>query len=180
MLLYKDTWGALQLLLTLSLMGEVIYLLRPLRSVAPTSNPIEPPTHHSLFGAGSQGPPSHNMSVGSTPFSLFSAFGNNAFLSASFPTGGNPSYRQPIPMQGIIPAYRGQTQELLSHQDLGILGRDQFPRQECRSGEILFTTNGTPDKVLCLCPWDQHGATLPKVLECNARPTIYVLILRGG
>jgi hypothetical protein len=22
------------------------------------------PTHHSLFGAGSQGPPSHNMSVG--------------------------------------------------------------------------------------------------------------------
>jgi hypothetical protein len=63
-----------------------------------------PPTHHSLFGAGSQGPPSHNMLVGSTPFSLFSAFGNNAFSPATFLTGGNPSFGQPIPMQGTIPA----------------------------------------------------------------------------
>jgi hypothetical protein len=63
-----------------------------------------PPAHHSLFGAGSQGPPSHNMPVGSTPFSLFGAFGNNAFSSATFPTWGNPSFRQPIPMQGTIPA----------------------------------------------------------------------------
>jgi hypothetical protein len=27
------------------------------------------PTHNSLFGVGSQGPPSHSMPVGSTPFS---------------------------------------------------------------------------------------------------------------
>jgi hypothetical protein len=27
------------------------------------------PTHNSLFGVGSQGPPSHSMSIGSTPFS---------------------------------------------------------------------------------------------------------------
>jgi hypothetical protein len=52
-----------------------------------------PPTHHSLFGAGSQGPPSHNMPVGSTLFSLFGAFGNN-----DFSTGGNPGYEQPITM----------------------------------------------------------------------------------
>ena len=64
---------------------------------------VEPPAHHSLFGAGSQGPPSHNMLVGSTPFSFFSVFGNNSFLSAAFPTGGNPNFGQPIPMQGIIP-----------------------------------------------------------------------------
>jgi hypothetical protein len=63
-----------------------------------------PPTHHSLFGEGTQGPPSHNISVSSTPFSLFGAFGNNAFSSASFPTRGNRGYRQPIPMQGTIPA----------------------------------------------------------------------------
>jgi hypothetical protein len=63
-----------------------------------------PPTQHSLFGAGSQGPPSHNISVGSTPLSLFGAFGNNAFSSASFLTGGNPDYGQPILMQGTIPA----------------------------------------------------------------------------
>jgi hypothetical protein len=62
-----------------------------------------PPAHHSLLGAGSQGPPSHNMPVGSTPFFLFGAFGNNAFSSTTFPTGGNPNFRQPIPMQGTIP-----------------------------------------------------------------------------
>jgi hypothetical protein len=63
-----------------------------------------PNAHHSSFGAGSQGPPSHNMPVGSTPFSLFGAFGNNAFSLASFLTGGNPGYRQPNPMQGTIPS----------------------------------------------------------------------------
>jgi hypothetical protein len=50
------------------------------------------PAHHSLFGAGSQGPPSHNMLVGSTLFSLFAAFGNNVFSSDAFPTGGNPGF----------------------------------------------------------------------------------------
>jgi len=63
-----------------------------------------PPAHNSLFGAGSQGPPSHNMTVGSTPFSLFDAFGNNAFSLAAFPTGGNHGFRQTIPMQCTIPA----------------------------------------------------------------------------
>jgi hypothetical protein len=63
---------------------------------------VRPPAHHSLFGAGIQGPPSHNMSVGSTPFSLFGAFGNNAFLSTAFPTGGNLDFEQSIPMQGTI------------------------------------------------------------------------------
>jgi hypothetical protein len=44
------------------------------------------------------------MSIGLTPFSFFGAFGNNTFSSATFPTRGNPSYGQPIPMQGTIPA----------------------------------------------------------------------------
>jgi hypothetical protein len=63
---------------------------------------VGPPAHHTLFGAGSQGPPSHNILVGLTPFSLFGAFGNNVFSSASFPIGGNPYFRQPFPMQGTI------------------------------------------------------------------------------
>jgi hypothetical protein len=50
------------------------------------------PTHNSLFGAGSQGPPSHSMSAGSKPFSLNNTFGNNNFLLASFPTRGNPIF----------------------------------------------------------------------------------------
>jgi hypothetical protein len=74
-------------------------------SLGETHQPsVGPPAHHSLFGSGSQGPPLHNMQVGLTPFSLFDVFGNNVFLSATFPTGGNPSFRQPIPMQGTIPA----------------------------------------------------------------------------
>jgi hypothetical protein len=64
---------------------------------------IGPPAHHSLHGEGSQGPPSHNMLVGLTPFFLFGSFANNAFSSATFPTGGNPSFEQPIPIQGTIP-----------------------------------------------------------------------------
>jgi hypothetical protein len=63
----------------------------------------EPPAHHSLFGAGSQGPPLHNMPVGSTPFSFFDAFVSNAFSLATFPTGGDPGFRQPIAMQCTIP-----------------------------------------------------------------------------
>jgi hypothetical protein len=61
-------------------------------------------THHSSFGEGSQGLPSHNTSVGSTPFSLFGTFGNNTFSSATFLTGGNPGYGQLNPMQGTIPS----------------------------------------------------------------------------
>jgi hypothetical protein len=62
------------------------------------------PTHNSLFGAGSQGPPSHSMPVGSTPFSWNETFGNNTFSSAAFPTGGNPIFGQSTPVQGTIPA----------------------------------------------------------------------------
>jgi hypothetical protein len=44
------------------------------------------------------------MLVGSTPFYLTETFGNNGFSSTTFPTGGNPSFGQSVPMQGTIPA----------------------------------------------------------------------------
>jgi hypothetical protein len=62
------------------------------------------PTHNSLFGVGSQGPPLHSMPVGSTLFSWNGTFGNNTFSSAAFPTGGNPIFGQSTPVQGTIPA----------------------------------------------------------------------------
>ena len=65
---------------------------------------VEQATYHSLFGVGSQGTPSHNMSVGYTLFYLAGTFGNNAFSLVAFPTGGNPSFGQSIPMQGTIAA----------------------------------------------------------------------------
>jgi hypothetical protein len=125
---------------------------------------VGPPAHHSLFGAGSQGPPSHNMSVGSTPFSLFGAFGNNAFSSAAFPTGGNPSFRQPIPMQGTIPA-QGANPGTSSTSGPWNSWQGSVPSSGMSIWGNYFTINGTPDKVLCLSPWDRHGATLPKVLR---------------
>jgi hypothetical protein len=128
-----------------------------------------PNTHHSSFGAGSQGLPSHSMLVGSTPFSLFDVFGNNAFSSAAFPTGAIPVMDNQI-LCRVLFLHRGQTQEFLLHKDLGILGRDQFPHQGCRSGETPFTTNGTPGKAQDLCPWDRHGETLPKVLRMQCMP----------
>lgn len=57
-----------------------------------------------LFGAGIQALPSYNMPVGSTLFSLFGAFGHNAFSSAIVSARGNPDYGQPHLIQGTIPA----------------------------------------------------------------------------
>jgi hypothetical protein len=67
----------------------------PQHSVGPNIN---------LFGEGSQALPPYNMLVGLKPFSLFDAFGNNTFSLASISAGGNPSYGQPHPVHGIIPA----------------------------------------------------------------------------
>ena len=50
------------------------------------------PTHNSLFGVGSQGPPSHSMPVSSTLLSWNRTFGNNTFSSVAFLTGGNPIF----------------------------------------------------------------------------------------
>jgi hypothetical protein len=65
--------------------------------------PIRPNSNYKLFGAGSLGPSSYTMSVGSMPFSLFDAFGNNLFSSATVSTGGKPSFGQQNLVQGVIP-----------------------------------------------------------------------------
>jgi hypothetical protein len=75
---------------------------------------VGPPMHHSLFGAGIQGPPSHNMSVGLTPFSLFNAFCNNDFSLVAFQTGGNP-VTDNLFLCRVLFLHMGQTQELLPH-----------------------------------------------------------------
>jgi hypothetical protein len=68
----------------------------------PHQQSVGQPTHTNLFGAGSQGPPSHSMPVGSTPFSWNGTFGNNTFLSVIFPSRGNPIFGQFTPVQGTI------------------------------------------------------------------------------
>jgi hypothetical protein len=78
---------------------------------------IGPNVNHSSFGVGSEGLLSYRISVGLTPFSLFDAFGNNAFLSVVVSTEGNPSYGQKNPMQGTIPA-QGANSRIPSSQGL--------------------------------------------------------------
>jgi hypothetical protein len=85
-----------------------------------------PNVNYSLFGVGIQGIPSYSMMVGSTPFSLFDAFGNNAFLSSVVSTGGNPGYGQQNPMQGTIPA-QGSNSGIPSSQGLWNPWEGQFP-----------------------------------------------------
>jgi hypothetical protein len=66
--------------------------------------PSGPSASSSLFSGGSQGPQSFMTLVGSMPFSLFGAFGNNTFSSSTFSSGGNPFLNQPNPMQGFVPS----------------------------------------------------------------------------
>jgi hypothetical protein len=85
-------------------MKEVISLLSSPSLGGLHQQSIGKPIQNNLFGTGSQGPPSHSMSVGSTLFSLNGMFGNNTFYSTTFPTRGNPIFGQSTPMQGTIPA----------------------------------------------------------------------------
>jgi hypothetical protein len=85
-----------------------------------------PNVNYSLFGAGSQGIPSYSMLVGSTPFSLFGAFGNNALSSAVVSAGGNLHYGQKNPMQGTIPA-QGENLGIPSSQGIWNLWQGSIP-----------------------------------------------------
>jgi hypothetical protein len=76
---------------------------------------VGPSTNYGSYGVSSQGLPSNSQLVGSTPFSLFGAFANNAFSSTAFPTRGNPDYGQLNPMQGTIPT-EGENPGILSPQ----------------------------------------------------------------
>jgi hypothetical protein len=81
---------------------------------------------------------------------------------------------------GVLFLHRRHTQELLPHQGLGILGRDPFPHQECRSGVILFTINEPRTKYYAYPLGTDMGQPFPKSFECNACPTIYVLFLKSA
>jgi hypothetical protein len=67
--------------------------------------------NYNLFGAGSQGISSNTMLVGSLSFSLFDAFGNNAFSSVFISVGGNPGFGSQNLVQGTIPAQGENTSQ---------------------------------------------------------------------
>jgi hypothetical protein len=65
--------------------------------------------NYNLFGVGNLGPCSYTTPVGSMSFSLFSAFGNNYFLSVVISVGGNPGFGQQNPVQGALPTHGEST-----------------------------------------------------------------------
>jgi hypothetical protein len=105
--------------------------------------PIGPNANYSLFGGGSLGPSSYTMSVGSMSFSLFDAFGNNAFSSAVVSAGGNPSFGQQNPVQGTIPS-QGATTGVFSTQGLWNPWQGSVPSQGMSVGGNPFHAQWNP------------------------------------
>jgi hypothetical protein len=101
-------WALLSLLM-LSLMVGVIYLLRPLRSTVLFSSQSGLMLIIACLVEDSLGPSSYT--IGGIYVVLFvrCAFGNNAFSSIAFLTGGNPSFGQQNPVQGTIPSQGAMT-----------------------------------------------------------------------
>jgi hypothetical protein len=122
------------------------------------------PTHNSLFGARSQGPPSHSMPVGSTPFSWNGMFGNNTFSTSTFPTGGNPIFGQSTLVQGTIPA---QGANLAGPWNSG---QGSVPSSGMPIWGNSFHNNWNPRQTTMHIPWDRHGVILPKVLRIQCMP----------
>jgi hypothetical protein len=67
------------------------------------------PTHNSVFGAGSQGPPSHSMPVVSTLFSLNAMFGNNTFSSMPLSRLGATPFLDNLLLCRVLFLHRGKT-----------------------------------------------------------------------
>jgi hypothetical protein len=115
------------------------------------------------------------MSIVLTPFSLFGAFGNNVFSLAVVSVGGNPGYGQPHPIQGTIPT-EGAHLGIPSSQGPWNPWQGPVPLPGMSIEATPSIPNGTPGKAQCLCSSDRQGETLPKSLEYDASPSLYILL----
>jgi hypothetical protein len=130
--------------------------------------PVGPNMNYNLFGAGSLGPSSYTTLVGSMSFSLFGAFGNNAFSSAVISAGGNPGFGQQNPVQGTIPT-QGENTRVFSSQGLWNLWQGSVPSSGMSTRETPSMVNGTPGKAQYLCPSDRQGETLSRIFGTQCR-----------
>jgi hypothetical protein len=118
--------------------------------------PIGVSANYNLFGAGSLGPSSYTMSVGSMSFSLFSAFGNNSFSSAVVSAGGNPGFGQQNPVQGTIPT-QGASTRVFSSQGLWNPWQGSVPSQGMLDGGNPFHGQWNPGQGSIPMPSDRTG-----------------------
>jgi hypothetical protein len=118
----------------------------------PPSSPLLDGTHqhsarsnvsYSSFGAGSQGLHTYSMPVGSTSFSLFESFGNNAFSSTVISAGGKPNYGQKHLVQGTIPA-QGENLGIPSSQGPWNLLKGSIPSSGMPIWGIPFHSQWNP------------------------------------
>jgi hypothetical protein len=131
-----------------------------------------PNINYSSSGAGSQGLPSYSMLVGSTPFSLFDAFGNNAFSSASISAGGNPGFGSQNPVQGTIPAQGAHTSQGPWNPWQG-----SVPSSGMSTGGNPFHSQWNPGQGSGPMPIGSVGGNpFPESLEYNASPTLHILL----
>jgi hypothetical protein len=112
--------------------------------------PVWPTMNYNLSGAGSQGPSSSTTPVGSF-HSLCSTHLVTTHSHQLPSRSGETLVLDHKILRRVLFLHRGHT--LL--KDLGIHGRDQFPRQGCRPGETPSMVNGTPGKAQDLCPSDR-------------------------
>jgi hypothetical protein len=132
--------------------------------VSAPQHSIGPNINYSSSGEGSQGLPSYIKLVGSTTFSLFSLFGNNAFSSTSILTGGNPSYGQQNPMHGAIPA-QGENLGIPSSQGHLNPWQGSFPLLEMSIEGNPFHSQWNPGQGSTpMLVRSTGGEALPKIL----------------
>jgi hypothetical protein len=62
-----------------------------------------------------------------------------------------------------------KVKEFYPLRGFGILRRDQFPQNGCRSGETPSIVNGTPGKVQYLCTSNLLGTSSSKILGTQHR-----------
>jgi hypothetical protein len=124
--------------------------------------------NYNLFGAGSLGPSSYTTSVGSMSFSLFDAFGNNAFSSAVVSAGGNPGFGQQNPVQGTIPT-QGESTRVFSSQGLWNPWQGSVPSQGMSVGGNPFHGQWNPGQGSIPMPVGSAGASPSKILGTQCR-----------
>jgi hypothetical protein len=163
MLLCKDTWGALLILLTLSLTEEVIYLLCPLHSMARINNPSG---HLHIIVYLERGVKDHlHIICRSARHRFLCSVHLVTMLSRQLLSQlGSTPILDNLFLCRVLFLHRGTPRNFFHTRALAFWAGIRSLVQECQSRVILFTINGTPDKALCLSPWDRHGAILPKVL----------------
>jgi hypothetical protein len=140
--------------------GEVIYLLPPLHSVAPTSNPSGHP-HTIVFL--DQGVKDHLLII------------NNAFSLSSFPNWGQPWLRTTYSYAGYYSCTGGTPKNFFHINTLEFLAGISSLVRNAKLGKFFSQPMEPRKRYYAYAHGIGMGKPFPKSSECNACPAIYIL-----